>query len=105
MNSSLFGCSPPLLNVGMPFWAGSFVVEHMSGDGRVGRVEGTFEAAGLVIGAQTELITETFVLRERGVVGCRVDGGVEATSGRPVGGGGGGGGGGGRGGEAHSEGF
>jgi len=57
---------------------GSFDVEQMSGEGRVGRVEGTFEAVGLVIGAHTELITETFVLRERGMVGCVC---VEATSG------------------------
>ena len=46
---------------------------------------GSFETVGLVIGAQTELITETLVLRERGMVGCEgCEVGVEAASVRPV---------------------
>ena len=49
----------------------------------MGRVEGgSFETVGLVIGAQTELITETLVLRERGMVGCEL--GEETASVRPV---------------------
>ena len=71
---------------GVPFRGESFVVEQTSGEGRVGRVEGgSFETVGLVIGAQTELITETLVLRERGMVGCEgCEVGVEAASVRPV---------------------
>lgn len=61
-------------------------MEQTSGEGRVGRVEGgSFETVGLVIGAQTELITETLVLRERGMVGCvGCEVGVEVASVRPV---------------------